>query len=172
MSLREITIEVPVVNGATNVAQDEAARAKAEDIRKRLIAGEPFPRLAADFSDSASKANGGLIGPFKRTDLSPALQTLLDGLEPGGVSQPVRSSAGYQIFKLESRTEQKVQAFEAARNEIANRVAQDKQRVQLQQYLDRQRTQAIITWRNDELKQAYEQALAKRQAAASGSTAE
>jgi hypothetical protein len=32
-------------------------------------------------------------------------------------------------------------------------------------YLDRLRAQATITWRNDELKQAYEQALSRRQAA-------
>ena len=32
----------------------------------------------------------------------------------------------------------------------------------LQKYLDRLRDQATITWRNDELKKAYEQALAAR----------
>lgn len=166
ISLREILIEVPVVNGATNVAQDEEAKAEAEDIRKRLAAGEPFPRLAADHSDSPSKANGGLIGPFKRSDLSPALQKVVDGLKPGEVSEPLRVSRGYQLFKLESKTDEKVLAFDDARGAIGDRVAQEKQRIELQKYLDRQRAQAIITWRNDDLKKAYEQALAKRQAAA------
>ena len=59
-----------------------------------------------------------------------------------------------------------MQTFDVARNQIADRVAQEKQRVELQKYLDRQRTQAIITWRNDDLKKAYEQALAKRKASA------
>ena len=166
ISLREILVEVPVVNGATNAAQDEQAKAKAEDIRKRLLAGEPFPRLAADNSDSPSKTNGGLIGPFKRTDLAPALLAIVDALKPGDVSTPVRSAKGYQLFKLESRSDEKVQTFEAARPQIADRVAQEKQRAELQKYLDRQREQAIITWRNADLKTAYEQALTKRQAAA------
>jgi hypothetical protein len=39
------------------------------------------------------------------------------------------------------------------RKEASRRAAED---------LDRLRTQATITWRNDELKQAYEWALAKR----------
>ena len=39
-----------------------------------LLAGEPFPRLAAEHSDAASKANGGLIGPIKRDELAEALQ--------------------------------------------------------------------------------------------------
>ena len=164
ISLREILIEVPVVNGTTNVGQDEEAKAEAEDIRKRLIAGEPFPRLAADHSDSASKANGGLIGPFKRTDLSPALLKLIDSLKTGEISEPLRVARGYQLFKLEDKTAERVLSFDDARGAIADRVAQEKQRVQLQKYLEQQRAQAIITWRNDDLKKAYEQALVRRQA--------
>ena len=166
ISLREILIDVPVVNGTTNVGQDDDAKVEAEAIRTRLLAGEPFPRLAAESSDAPSKANGGLIGPFKRTDLAPALLKVVDGLKPGDISAPIRVAKGYQLFKLESRTEERVQAFDVARSQIADRVAQEKQRVELQKYLERQRTQAIITWRNDDLKKAYEQALAKRQASA------
>jgi parvulin-like peptidyl-prolyl isomerase len=170
ISLREILIEVPVVNGTTNVAKDEDAKARAEVLRTRLLAGEPFPRLAAEHSDAASKANGGLIGPFTRTDLAPALLEVVDPLKPGDVSAAVRVARGYQIFKLEERTEERVQSFDAIRNQIADRVAQEKQRVELQKYLDRQRTQAIITWRNDDLKKSYEQALARRQVAAGVAT--
>lgn len=164
ISLREILIEVPVVNGATNVAQDEEAKAEADAIRKRLLAGEPFPRLAADHSDSPSKANGGLIGPFKRTDLSPSLLKVIDSLKTGDVSEPLRVARGYQLFKLEDKTAEKVLGFDDARGAIGDRVAQEKQRVELQKYLEQQRAQAIITWRNADLKKAYEQALAKRQA--------
>ena len=49
-------------------------REQADDIRKRLLGGEPFPRLAGEFSVAASKANGGLIGPLKSEELAPALQ--------------------------------------------------------------------------------------------------
>ena len=47
-----------------NVAQDDAAKAKAEEVRAKIVAGEPFARLASDYSDSGSKANGGLVGPL------------------------------------------------------------------------------------------------------------
>jgi hypothetical protein len=50
----------------------------------------------------------------------------------------------------------------AARGDIGNRVADEKRQGELQKYLDRLREQATITWRNDELKKAYEQALATR----------
>src|SRR6185436_3089643 len=86
ITLREILIDVPTSPNGVNVAQDEAARAKAENVRSRLLANEPFPRLAAEVSDAPSKANGGLIGPFKRTDLAPSLQKLIDPLKVGDVS--------------------------------------------------------------------------------------
>jgi peptidyl-prolyl cis-trans isomerase SurA len=162
LTLREILIEVPVTEKGVNAAQDEEAKAKAEDIRKRLLGGEPFARMAGDLSDAPSKANGGLIGPINREDLAPALQKLIDALKPGEMTEPIRTQRGYQILKLESRSEVKVKPFDEARDEISNRVAEEKRRGELQKYLERLRKQATIQWRNDELKKAYDQALAER----------
>jgi len=83
ITLREITIAVPVTAQGINVAQDDAAKEKAEDVRKKAAAGEPFARLAADFSDSGSKANGGLVGPLSKSDLSEELQKAVAGLKTG-----------------------------------------------------------------------------------------
>ena len=162
LTLREILIEVPVTERGVNVAHDDEARARAEEIRKRLLAGEPFPRLAAEFSASPSKANGGLIGPINREDLAPQLQQLLSELKVGDVSEVIRTQRGYQILKLESRTDTRIRSFEEARSAITERVIDAKRRVALQRYLDMLREQATITWRNDELERAYEQALARR----------
>jgi peptidyl-prolyl cis-trans isomerase SurA len=162
LTLREILIEVPTTEKGINAAQDDEAKARAEGIRKRLLAGEPFPRLAADLSDAPSKANGGQIGPLSRNDLAPALQKLFDTMKPGEITDVIRTTRGYQILKLESRTEEKVKTAEEARAEIADKVAEDKRRAEMQKYVEKLRTQAIITWRNDELKKAYEQALAAR----------
>lgn len=162
ITLREILIEVPTTPAGVNVGRDEEARAKADGVRARLVAGEPFARLAADVSDAATKANGGLIGPFKRTDLAPALQKIIDDLKVGDLSAVIRTARGYQILTLESRSTEAVKSFDAARSEIADRVGQDKLRVETQKYLDKLRDQAIIQWRSDELKKAYEVALAKR----------
>ena len=165
LTLREILIEVPTSDKGVNVAQDDEAKARTEEIRKRLIDGEPFPRLAADFSASPSRANGGLIGPLKHDELAPSFQKILDGMKVGDLTEPIRAARGYQLLKLESRTETRVRSFVDARGDIGERVADTKRQGELQKYLDRLRAQASITWRNDELKRAYDQALAKRAAA-------
>jgi peptidyl-prolyl cis-trans isomerase SurA len=162
LTLRELLIEVPASDRGVNVAQDDEAKAKAEDLRKRLMNGEPFARLAADFSASASKANGGLIGPINHDELDPRLQKMLDSVKVGDVTEPVRTQRGYQLLKVETRTEARVKTFEQARAEISSKVAETKRQAELLKYLDQLREQATVTWRNDDLKKAYEQALEKR----------
>ena len=164
ITLREILVEVPTTDKGINAAKDDEAKAKAEEIRKRLLAGEPFPRLAADLSDAPSKANGGLIGPFNSTDLAPALLERLKAMKPGDMTEVTRSQRGYQILKLESRTQEQVLSFDEARTKIGDAVAEEKRRGEMQRYVEKLRAQAIIQWRNEELKKAYEQALAERKA--------
>jgi len=163
-------VEVPTTAKGVNVAQDDEVKTRAEAIRARLKAGEPFPRLAADFSAAPSRANGGLIGPLRLDELAPAFQKVLEPMKVGDVTEPIRTTRGYQLLKLESRTETRVRGFADARNDIGERVAETKRQGELQKYLDRLRSQATVTWRNDELKRAYDVALAKRQAAASTAT--
>lgn len=162
LTLREILIEVPTTERGFNVAQDDEAREKANEIRKRLIAGEPFPRLAAEYSASPSKANGGLIGPIKTEELAPELQKLLDPVKVGDIAEVVRTTRGYQILKVEARTETKIRTFDEARAAITNSVIETKRRAALQRYLDGLREQATIRFGNDELERAYQQALTQR----------
>jgi peptidyl-prolyl cis-trans isomerase SurA len=165
LTLREILIEVPTTDKGVNVALDDEKRALADDLRKRLQAGEPFPRLAAEFSAAPSKANGGLIGPLNYTELAPGLQKVIDAAKVGDIFEVLRVPRGYQILKLESRTTSRVRSFDDARADIGTKVVEQKRLRELQKYLDRLREQSTITWRNDELKKAYEQALTRRRAA-------
>jgi len=162
ITLREILMEVPTNDRGVNVAQDDAIRASAEELRKRLLAGEPFPRLAGEFSAAASKANGGLIGPLNSEELDPTLRQMLERMQIGDVTTVLRTQRGYQILKLEARSDSKVKSFEEARSDIGNRIGEQKLRAEREKYLDRLRSQATITWRNTELQKAYETALARR----------
>jgi peptidyl-prolyl cis-trans isomerase SurA len=162
VTLREILLEVPASDRGVNVAEDDAVRASAEEIRKRLLAGEPFPRLAGEYSAAASKANGGLIGPINSEELAPQLRDLLASMTVGDITGVLRAQRGYQILKLESRTDAKVKNFEEARGDIGNKIGEQKLRGEREKYLERLRVQATITWRNAELEKAYQTALDRR----------
>ena len=69
-------------------------------------------------------------------------------MQVGDVTEPIRTQRGYQILKLESRTDAKLRSFEEARGDIGNRIGEQKLRGEREKYLDRLRAQATITWRN------------------------
>ena len=156
ITLREITINVPTTAQGINVAQDDAAKAKAEEVRVKIVAGEPFARLAADYSDSGSKANGGLVGPLSRSDLSDDLQKAIAGLKTGDVTPVLRTTRGYQIIKIEALQTSTTKTFEEARSDIADKIANEKRQGEYLKFIARLRAEAIIDWKNDEIKKAYE----------------
>jgi peptidyl-prolyl cis-trans isomerase SurA len=165
VTLREIFVEVPSTEGNINVARDQEGQKKIGDARASVLKGDDFAKVAAEMSDSPSKANGGLIGPFSHADMSPQLQQMVDKMKPGEITQAIRTPRGYQIFKLESVKAQALQPFESVRDLIAEKVAGSRTQIEMRKFLARLRTQAIIEWKNDELKKAYE----KQIAAAEGS---
>jgi len=164
ITLRELLVAVPQTDQGVNVGLEEKAKAKAEDIRKRLLAGEPFARLAADLSDSPSKANGGLVGPFTADVLAPELQTALAPLKPGDLTPVLRTGRGFQLIKLETMEAVTVKTFDEERSDIAQRLSNDKRRAEFKRFIDRLRGQAIIDWKNADLKQAYELGLKNAEA--------
>jgi peptidyl-prolyl cis-trans isomerase SurA len=165
VTLREIFVEVPSTEGNVNVARDEEGQKKIADARARVLKGDDFAKVAAEMSDSPSKANGGIIGPFAHSDMSPQLQQMVDKMKPGEITQAIRTPRGYQIFKLESVKVQALQPFDSVRDLISEKVAGSRTQIEMRKFLSRLRTQAIIEWKNEELKKAYE----KQIAAAEGS---
>jgi peptidyl-prolyl cis-trans isomerase SurA len=161
LTLRELLVSVPTSDRGVNVGLEEEAKAKADDIRKRLMAGEPFARLAADLSDSPSKANGGLIGPVTPDVLAPELQTAIEGLKPGDLTPVLRTSRGFQVLKIETLEAATIKPFDESRNEIADRIANEKRRGEYAKFLEKLRGQAIIDWKNQEMKKAWEIGLQK-----------
>jgi parvulin-like peptidyl-prolyl isomerase len=162
MMIREMLVAVPVdPKGTLNVGKDEEAKAKADALRARAAAGENVETLIAENSEAPSKANGGMIGPIKLDEMDQALRKVFEPLKPGDLTPVLRTTRGYQFFKVESKTEPEVIAFDKARDQIANRVAQTKQRGEIRRFLTRLRGEALIEWKNAELKRLYDEKVAK-----------
>jgi peptidyl-prolyl cis-trans isomerase SurA len=172
VTLREIAIEIPTTTqggqAGVNVAQDDATQKKAEDARARVMAGEDFAKVAAEVSTSATKSSGGLIGPIALKELSPAMHDLLAKMKPGEVSQPIRATKTFQIFKLEAMTTPQTQPFESVRDLVAEKVYNARQQSEVKRFLGRLRGQALIVWKNEELKKAYDEQLRAEEKAAGG----
>jgi parvulin-like peptidyl-prolyl isomerase len=153
--LREILIPV------APASEDQAAKAKADALYEKLRAGESFEKAVADESTAASKANGGLIGPINLGDLAPALRRIIEPLKAGEITPVVRTQSGYQVFKIETLKEAALLPWDQAKDDIGNRVANTKQAAEESRYMQKLRAQAVLDWKNPELKKIFEQKVAE-----------
>ena len=166
VTLREVLVRAPSAEdgapgGPLNLALAEEAREKAEAAHARILSGEDFATVAAEASDAPSKANGGLIGPVIRDELAVSVLQLIEGLRVGEVSEVASTPQGYQFFKLESATEATPRPFEQVRDTIVDGVFSDRRLAAYNELLERLRREAIIEWKDEGLRQAYEQRLAE-----------
>ncbi len=158
VTLREIVVnaEVDPVKKAPSVGALDEAREKAEALRARVIKGESFDKLAAEVSDSPSKANGGLVGPISRDEMNEELLKVISKMKVGEVTQVFNTATGAQLFKLESSIDSTMLPFEQARAQIADILGRQKMDAEVRKYVQRLRAQAIIEWKNEDLRKAWE----------------
>jgi parvulin-like peptidyl-prolyl isomerase len=164
VTLREILVSVPTTSSSSglsfNAATDEAAKEKANQIHDRLAKGEDFAKVAAEVSDSPSKANGGLLGDVNVEDMNANLRPTIEALKPGEVTAPMRTRAGYQILKLDTRANSEVKPYEQVKDTVAQKLYDQRVDVELQKYLDKIRASALIEWKDANLKAMYEKQMA------------
>lgn len=166
ITVREITVLVPSEarsgEQVINAAADEAALEKVKTARARALKGEDFATLVAEMSQSGSKANGGLIGPLNLNELAEGLQKVLGPLKTGDIAEPIRTPVGYQLLKVEKKDDATVQPFDAVRNEVTTKVQDERSQVEMQKLVDSLRGQAIIEWKDEDLRKMYEQYRAQK----------
>jgi len=164
VTLRELLTEVPTGSkggqATISVAQQDDAEQKAAALRTRILAGEDFAKVAAEASASSSKANGGLIGPINLAEVSVSLQDMIGKMKPGEITTPIRTNRGVQILKLEALKPASTQPFESVRDLVADKVHDVRQQTEVRKFMSKVRGQALIEWKNDELKKLYEKQVA------------
>jgi len=84
---------------------DAEALAKAETVRKRLVAGEDFATVAkAESDDSGSGAAGGELGTFGPGQMVRPFEEAAFNLAPGKLSELIKTQFGYHIIQVKSQT--------------------------------------------------------------------
>jgi peptidyl-prolyl cis-trans isomerase SurA len=100
----QLRLSVIQITPAPDSATMKTGRAKADAIRKRIVAGEKFAKVAAEVSEDPGSANsGGDLGFFRRGQMEPALEDAAFDLPPGRLSQPVRTPYGWHLVETIER---------------------------------------------------------------------
>jgi peptidyl-prolyl cis-trans isomerase D len=114
------------------VAQDaqpeivETAKEKALSILKKAKEGKDFSELAKQYSDDPGGKNGGNLGAFKRDAMVEPFAEKAFSMNPGEISDPVRTQFGFHIIKVEKVNAAAILTFEQASPKIAKKLTDEK----------------------------------------------
>jgi peptidyl-prolyl cis-trans isomerase D len=101
-------------------ADDAAAKKKIDDASARVKKGEDFAKVAQALSDDeATRGRGGELGFVSEGLFDDAFAQAALALEPGQVSQPVRTQSGWHLVKAEQVVPAKKTSLDEARETIA-----------------------------------------------------
>jgi peptidyl-prolyl cis-trans isomerase D len=104
-------------------AATAAVRAKAQEVLDRIQQGEDMATLAEEFSaDPGSQAKGGDLGFFGRGQMVKEFEDNAFALEPGAMSDLVKTSYGFHIIRSEERKEAQSRGFEEVKEELASQI--------------------------------------------------
>ena len=122
---RHILLKVPP---DTAPELKEQVHKKAEDVLKKVKAGEDFATLAQTYSEDSTAAQGGDLGTFPRGKMVPTFEAAAFALAPGATSEIVESPFGFHIIKVESKEEARTQPLEEVRAQVIEALKQEKAR--------------------------------------------
>ena len=115
----------------TEGKDDAAVKAKAEDILKQARAGADFAELAKKYSeDEASQKNGGDLDYFGRGRMVAEFDQAAFALEPGKISDLVKTQYGYHIIKVVDKKAATTRPLADVRQQIQDQLAYERAQAQ------------------------------------------
>ena len=118
-------------------AKDEATvRKLAESVLAKIKAGGDFAALAKQYSDDDSKKNGGDLDYFGRGTMVKEFEDAAWALQPGQVSDIVKSPFGFHIIKLVDKKPATQKSLAEVRPQIEDQIRMEKAQAEAQKLAD------------------------------------
>ena len=120
---KEITGEEEVHARHILVETEDDAKAVEEDLKK----GADFAELAKKKSKDPGASDGGDLGFFTKDQMVPEFSSVAFSLEPGKISDPVKSQFGWHVIKVEEKRKRKAPDFDQVKGQIETYVTRKAQ---------------------------------------------
>jgi len=115
----------------TEGKDDAAVKAKAEDLLKQARNGADFAELAKKYSeDEGSAKNGGDLDYFGRGRMVPEFDQAVFAMQPGQISDLVKTQYGYHIIKLVDKKTATTRPLPEVRQQLVDQIAYERAQAQ------------------------------------------
>ncbi len=129
---------------AADAAALTAAEAKANDLLKQIHDGANFEDVAKKSSDGPSAADGGVLGMFKRGQLSKQLEDTTFSMKAGEITNVIQTKQGFVILKVADHQMAGIPAMKDVLPKIDDALYYQKLQPSLRAYLTKLREDAYI----------------------------
>ena len=99
----------------------------ASELKAQLDAGADFAALAAEHGTDGTASRGGDLGWFLHPDMVPEFANAAFAMEPGTISDPVKTAFGWHLIKLDERRDRQPPALEEVREDLMGELIQQAQ---------------------------------------------
>ena len=137
----EVGLSEIVIPAEGNPAEAEA---RAKDILNRLKQGESFATLAAQYSKGPTAGKGGTIGSYLTAKLNPAIATAIAKVKEGEVTDVQKTADYLAIYRVDSRKGGTVRPLDEVRDEIKNRLYEQKFNPEFERFISQLKEDAYI----------------------------
>ena len=118
--LKQILILVPEAD------QHEDMMAKAESVVLRLRSGTDFNEMVQKYSQGPEARDNGVIGFIQIGQMLAEVESAVSDLPPGGISEPVITTAGIHIFGVDEVRRGKYLSFEEVKSRVREQLFQER----------------------------------------------
>ena len=149
---RHILIKVDATDDAK---AKEAKKAKIEDVRKQLVAGGDFAKLALANSDCPSKERGGDLGAFPRGQMVKEFEDAAFSQSTNAIGPVVETQFGFHIIQVMAHQAAKTNSLEEVKPRLTEHLKQKQQMEVFEKLIERLKKDTKIV-QSDVLKQVPE----------------
>jgi peptidyl-prolyl cis-trans isomerase SurA len=122
----------------------EGARARAENVLKRLKEGTSFDKVASEYSEDPGFESGGVLGTFKTGELNKELEDVVSHLSTGEISGVIPTKGGFHIVRVMKKRLIPDPNLEKEKEKIRARIYEAAYKKQFQTWLEQLRQEAFI----------------------------
>jgi peptidyl-prolyl cis-trans isomerase D len=120
----------------TEGKDDAAVKKQAEDLLAKIKGGADFAELATKFSEDGSAKKGGDLDFFPKGQMVPEFEKVAFSLQPGQISDLVKTQFGYHIIKVVEKKPASKRSLEEVKAQIEDQLKQDRAQTEAQRTAD------------------------------------